>query len=163
MRAADQRLTEALLNWPRFYSQEDFPVPISSRAALLVIDVQNDFIPGGQLPVPEGEQIVPLINRLARQFRQVVIAQDWHPSGHISFASSHLGRQPYDVIELPYGAQTLSRDFLLNHVFEKDSTPFDRSIDVCVSRLRQQLTPELIKTVRNEGYMLTSSKVTHES
>ncbi len=107
MRTADQRLKEALLNWPRFNSKEDRPVPISSRTALLVIDVQNDFIPGGQLPVPEGDRIVPLINRLARQFRQVVIAQDWHPSGHISFASSHPGRQPYDVIQLPYGAQTL--------------------------------------------------------
>ena len=82
-------------------------MPISSRAALLVIDVQNDFIPGGRLPVPEGERIVPLINRLARQFKQVVIAQDWHPSGHISFASSHPGRQPYEVIQLPYGPQTL--------------------------------------------------------
>jgi nicotinamidase/pyrazinamidase len=82
-------------------------VPISSRAALLVIDVQNDFIPGGRLPVPEGERIVPLINRLARQFKQVVIAQDWHPSGHISFASGHPGRQPYEVIQLPYGPQTL--------------------------------------------------------
>lgn len=82
-------------------------MPISSRAALLVIDVQNDFIPGGQLPVPEGDQIVPLINRLARQFKQVVIAQDWHPTGHASFASSHPGHQPYDVIQLPYGEQTL--------------------------------------------------------
>lgn len=82
-------------------------MPISSRAALLVIDVQNDFIPGGRLPVPEGERIVPLINRLARQFKQVVIAQDWHPSAHISFASSHPGRQPYEVIQLPYGPQTL--------------------------------------------------------
>lgn len=82
-------------------------MPISSRAALLVIDVQNDFIPGGRLPVPEGQRIVPLINRLARQFKQVVIAQDWHPSGHISFASSHPGRQPYEVIQLPYGPQTL--------------------------------------------------------
>ncbi|CEL29483.1 MULTISPECIES: bifunctional nicotinamidase/pyrazinamidase [Pseudomonas] len=82
-------------------------MPISSRAALLVIDVQNDFIPGGQLPVPEGDHIVPLINRLARQFKQVVIAQDWHPAGHASFASSHPGHQPYDVIELPYGEQTL--------------------------------------------------------
>lgn len=80
---------------------------ISSRTALLVIDVQNDFIPGGSLPVPGGEQIVPLINHLARQFQQVVIAQDWHPRGHTSFASSHPGRQPYDVIELPYGEQTL--------------------------------------------------------
>lgn len=82
-------------------------MPISSRAALLVIDVQNDFIPGGKLPVPEGDHIVPLINRLARQFKQVVIAQDWHPAGHASFASSHPGHQPYDVIELPYGDQTL--------------------------------------------------------
>ena len=82
-------------------------MPISSRAALLVIDVQNDFIPGGQLPVPEGDHIVPLINRLARQFNQVVIAQDWHPIGHASFASSHPGHPPYDVIQLPYGEQTL--------------------------------------------------------
>jgi nicotinamidase/pyrazinamidase len=77
------------------------------RSALLVIDVQNDFIPGGSLPVPEGDLIVPLINRLGRQFTQVVIAQDWHPAGHASFASSHPGRQPYDVIQLPYGEQTL--------------------------------------------------------
>lgn len=85
-------------------------MPISSRTALLVIDVQNDFIPGGSLPVPEGERIVPLINQLALQFQQVVIAQDWHPRGHASFASSHPGRQPYDVIQLPYGEQTLWPD-----------------------------------------------------
>jgi nicotinamidase/pyrazinamidase len=82
-------------------------MPDSSRAALLVIDVQNDFIPGGQLPVPEGDLIVPLINRLARQFSQVVIAQDWHPPGHASFASRHPGKQPFDSIQLPYGEQTL--------------------------------------------------------
>lgn len=80
---------------------------ISPRTALLVIDVQNDFIPGGQLAVPEGDQIVPLINRLGGRFKQVVIAQDWHPSGHASFASSHPGRQPYEVIQLPYGEQVL--------------------------------------------------------
>ena len=85
-------------------------MPISPRSALLVIDVQNDFIPGGQLAVPEGDLIVPLINRLAGQFKQVVIAQDWHPAGHASFASSHPGRQPYDVIQLPYGEQTLWPD-----------------------------------------------------
>ena len=85
-------------------------MPISPRTALLVIDVQNDFIPGGQLAVPEGDLIVPLINRLAGQFKQVVIAQDWHPAGHASFASSHPGRQPYDLIQLPYGEQTLWPD-----------------------------------------------------
>ena len=80
---------------------------ISPRTALLVIDVQNDFIPGGQLAVPEGDLIVPLINRLSGLFNQVIIAQDWHPSGHASFASSHPGRQPYEVIQLPYGEQVL--------------------------------------------------------
>ena len=85
-------------------------MPIDSRTALLVIDMQNDFIPGGQLPVPEGDVIVPLINRLGGHFKQVIIAQDWHPPGHASFASSHPGRKPYDVIQLPYGAQTLWPD-----------------------------------------------------
>lgn len=85
-------------------------MPNASRTALLVIDVQNDFIPGGQLPVPEGDLIVPLINRLGDRFKQVIIAQDWHPPGHASFASSHPGREPYEVIELPYGPQTLWPD-----------------------------------------------------
>jgi nicotinamidase/pyrazinamidase len=85
-------------------------MPDSSRTALLVIDVQNDFIPGGQLPVPEGDLIVPLINRLACQFGQVIIAQDWHPPGHASFASRHPGKQPFDSVQLPYGEQTLWPD-----------------------------------------------------
>ena len=85
-------------------------MPNVSCTALLVIDVQNDFIPGGQLPVPEGDLIVPLINRLGDRFKQVVIAQDWHPPGHASFASSHPDREPYEVIELPYGPQTLWPD-----------------------------------------------------
>ncbi|UVK85969.1 bifunctional nicotinamidase/pyrazinamidase [Pseudomonas sp. B21-051] len=83
---------------------------ISPRSALLVIDVQNDFTPGGQLAVPEGDLIVPLINRLSGLFKQVIIAQDWHPTGHASFASSHPGRKPYEVIQLPYGEQTLWPD-----------------------------------------------------
>jgi nicotinamidase/pyrazinamidase len=85
-------------------------MPNDSRTALLIIDVQNDFIPGGQLPVPEGDVIVPLINRLGSHFKQVIIAQDWHPPGHASFATSHPGCKPYDVIQLPYGAQTLWPD-----------------------------------------------------
>lgn len=85
-------------------------MPNVSRTALLVIDVQNDFIPGGQLPVPEGDLIVLLINRLGDRFKQVIITQDWHPPGHASFASSHPDREPYEVIELPYGPQTLWPD-----------------------------------------------------
>lgn len=75
--------------------------------ALLVIDVQNDFIPGGALAVPGGDEIVPLINRLGGCFATVVLAQDWHPPGHASFASSHPGKAPFEVIDLPYGAQVL--------------------------------------------------------
>ncbi|AHL33596.1 nicotinamidase [Pseudomonas brassicacearum] len=86
------------------------PVTRTTTAALLVIDVQNDFIPGGQLAVPEGDEIVPLINQLGRSFRHVILAQDWHPAGHASFASSHPGKQPFDIIQLPYGEQKLWPD-----------------------------------------------------
>jgi nicotinamidase/pyrazinamidase len=77
---------------------------------LLVVDVQNDFCPGGSLPVPEGDHVVPVINALARRFRHVVLTQDWHPAAHKSFASSHAGRQPYETIEVAYGAQVLWPD-----------------------------------------------------
>jgi nicotinamidase/pyrazinamidase len=78
--------------------------------ALLVIDVQNDFCPGGALAVPRGDEVVPVVNRLAAAFAHVVVTQDWHPKGHHSFASAHPGRKPFETIELPYGAQTLWPD-----------------------------------------------------
>ena len=71
--------------------------------ALIVIDVQNDFCPGGALAVPGGDEIVPLINTLIEGFDHVVLTQDWHPAGHSSFASSHPGKQPFSTIEMPYG------------------------------------------------------------
>jgi nicotinamidase/pyrazinamidase len=77
---------------------------------LLVIDVQKDFCPGGGLAVPEGDRVVPVINRIAPAFGQVVLTQDWHPPGHRSFASSHPGRQPFETIEVAYGPQTLWPD-----------------------------------------------------
>jgi nicotinamidase/pyrazinamidase len=77
---------------------------------LAVIDVQNCFLPGGTLPVPEGDKIIPIINRLAPAFRHVVITQDWHTRGHISFASSHPGKKPFDTVTLPYGTQVLWPD-----------------------------------------------------
>jgi nicotinamidase/pyrazinamidase len=77
---------------------------------LLVVDVQNDFCPGGALAVPGGDEIAPLINRVARRFQHVVLTQDWHPSGHRSFASAHPGRQPYETIALAYGPQVLWPD-----------------------------------------------------
>jgi nicotinamidase/pyrazinamidase len=76
-------------------------------SALLVIDVQNDFCPGGALAVADGDAIVPFINRLAKKFETVVVTQDWHPADHISFAAQHPGKSPFEQITLPYGEQTL--------------------------------------------------------
>jgi nicotinamidase/pyrazinamidase len=80
------------------------------RDMLLVVDIQNDFCPGGALAVPEGDLIVPAVNRLAAQFAHVALTQDWHPPGHLSFASSHPGRRPFETIEVAYGAQILWPD-----------------------------------------------------
>jgi nicotinamidase/pyrazinamidase len=80
------------------------------RDILLIIDVQNDFCPGGALAVPHGDDIVPAVNRLAAEFAHVILTQDWHPHGHASFASSHPGMQPFETIELSYGRQILWPD-----------------------------------------------------
>lgn len=82
----------------------------TANDVLLVIDVQNDFCPGGALPVPRADEIVPVINRLAERFDHAVLTQDWHPSGHRSFASSHPGRRPFETVTLAYGPQTLWPD-----------------------------------------------------
>ncbi|AST32298.2 bifunctional nicotinamidase/pyrazinamidase [Ralstonia solanacearum] len=74
---------------------------------LLVMDVQNDFLPGGALAVPDGDQVIPVVNRLARAFGRVVLTQDWHPRDHVSFAANHPGTQPFGMIDLPYGSQVL--------------------------------------------------------
>lgn len=78
--------------------------------ALIVIDVQNDFCPGGALAVPDGDSVVPLINDMMETFASVILTQDWHPSGHSSFASSHPGKSPMEVIPMPYGQQVLWPD-----------------------------------------------------
>jgi len=82
---------------------------------LVVVDVQNDFCQRGALPVPHGDEIVPIINRLAASFDQVVLTQDWHPARHQSFASSHSGRKPYDVVEVEYGPQILWPDHCIQN------------------------------------------------
>jgi nicotinamidase/pyrazinamidase len=83
---------------------------MSDDALLLVIDVQNDFCVGGALAVPDGDAVVPVINRIAEHFTHVVLTQDWHPRGHSSFASSHPGRQAFETVRLPYGEQVLWPD-----------------------------------------------------
>ncbi len=77
---------------------------------LIIIDVQNDFCPGGALAVERGDEVVPLINELTTQFEHVVLTQDWHPAGHSSFAGSHAEKQPFETIELDYGTQVLWPD-----------------------------------------------------
>lgn len=85
-------------------------IATDERDVLLVVDVQNDFMPGGALPVPGGDEVVPVVNTLARRFANVVLTQDWHPPGHVSFASSHAGRRTFERIRLPYGDQILWPD-----------------------------------------------------
>ena len=78
--------------------------------ALIVIDLQNDFCPGGALAVAGGDEIVPLVNDMIRSFDHVVLTQDWHPEGHSSFASEHPGKNPFETVTMPYGEQTLWPD-----------------------------------------------------
>jgi nicotinamidase/pyrazinamidase len=83
---------------------------VTDDDVLLVVDVQNDFCPGGALAVPRGDELVPIVNRLAHRFPHVVLTQDWHPPLHQSFASSHAGNHPFDTVTLAYGAQILWPD-----------------------------------------------------
>src|SRR5471030_2940437 len=86
------------------------PIKPGADSALIVVDVQNCFVTGGTLPVKGGEQVVPIINKLARQFENVVVTQDWHTVGHASFASSHPGKKPFEMTKLRYGTQVLWPD-----------------------------------------------------
>src|SRR5271154_2189518 len=85
-------------------------IALNDSDVLVVVDVQQDFCPGGNLPVHDGDEIVPLVNRLGKRFQNVVLTQDWHPDGHLSFASSYPDRKTYDTMEMPYGQQILWPD-----------------------------------------------------
>jgi nicotinamidase/pyrazinamidase len=82
----------------------------SATDLLLVVDLQNDFCPGGALAVERGDEIVPIVNRLAQRFEHAILTQDWHPLGHVSFASAHAGHKPYEMVEAGYGPQALWPD-----------------------------------------------------
>jgi nicotinamidase/pyrazinamidase len=100
---------------------------ISEQDVLMVIDVQNDFCSGGALAVPDGEKVVPAINRIAQKFHNVVLTQDWHPRDHVSFASNHAHKRPYDKIQLAYGSQVLWPDHCVQDTTGAD---FHRSLHV---------------------------------
>ncbi|MFH1341595.1 MAG: isochorismatase family protein, partial [Pseudomonadota bacterium] len=82
----------------------------AADSALLVVDVQNSFLPGGSLAVKDGDRVVPVINRIARGFANVVLTQDWHTADHVSFATSHGGKKPFETVDLEYGKQVLWPD-----------------------------------------------------
>ncbi len=96
---------------------------VTGKDALFIVDVQNDFCGGGRLPVPGGEEVVPVVNRLAASFRHVFLSQDWHPPGHVSFSSAHAGKKPFDVIDLPYGPQELWPDHCVQDTTGADFHP----------------------------------------
>lgn len=95
--------------------------------ALIIIDMQNDFCPGGKLAVNGGHDIVPVINQLASQHQHVILTQDWHPADHSSFASQHKDAQPFTQIEMPYGLQTLWPDHC---IIDSVGAKFHGSLDV---------------------------------
>ena len=96
-------------------------------AVLIVVDVQNCFTPGGSLAVKGGDEIVPLINKIAKGFQNVVLTQDWHTPGHISFASSHPGKKPFETVKLPYGSQILWPDHCVQGT---DGAAIHKGIDI---------------------------------
>ena len=107
---AAARVTRAHAQGALKASPKGTQVKPGPRDVLLVVDVQNDFIPGGALAVKEGDAIVPLVNQLGAGFEHVILTQDWHTPGHVSFASSHPGKKPFETTTLPYGTQVLWPD-----------------------------------------------------
>ena len=103
------------------------PHSIDGSAALIVADVQYSFLPGGSLAVPGGDEIVPIINAVAKRFANVILTQDWHPPEHHSFASSHAGSQPFETIGLHYGDQILWPDHCVQG---SEGADFHRDLDI---------------------------------
>jgi len=115
---------------------------VNSHDVLLVIDVQNDFCPGGALAVAGGDEIVPIIHRVAAAFDHVILTQDWHTVGHSSFASAHAGKQPFEQIEVSYGMQTLWPDHCVQGSFGAQIHP-DLQLTKAELILRKGFRPEI--------------------
>ena len=110
--------------------------------ALIIIDVQNDFCPGGRLEVAGGDEIVPGINALMADFQVIAVSQDWHPAGHSSFASSHPGHDPFTQIDMPYGAQMLWPDHCVQGTDGADFHP-DLNLEPVQMNVRKGYNPQV--------------------
>ncbi len=115
-------------------------ISINSQDVLLAIDLQADFMPGGALAVAGGDEIVPLINRLASRFEHVVVTQDWHPQGHASFASTHEGAKPFESKRLEFGDQILWHDHCVQGTPGAALHP-DLAVDLAFLILRKGMHP----------------------
>jgi nicotinamidase/pyrazinamidase len=115
---------------------------VSSKDALLVIDVQNDFCPGGALAVAGGDEVVPIIGRIAPLFEHVILTQDWHSPNHQSFASAHLGKHPFEPAEVSYGTQTLWPDHCVQGTWGAEFHP-DLKFTKAELILRKGFRPEI--------------------
>lgn len=125
--------------------------------ALVVVDVQNDFCSGGALEVPGGEKIIPNVNRLAENFENVVLTQDWHPEGHSSFASSHEGKDPFQTVDMDYGEQVLWPDHCIQGSYGAAlHQDLDRTqADVIVRKGYNRNIDSYSAFVENDGETLT--------
>jgi nicotinamidase/pyrazinamidase len=101
-------------------------------SALVVVDVQNCFLPGGSLAVKAGDEVIPVINKISKSFQNVVLTQDWHTPGHVSFASAHEGKKPFESIKLPYGNQILWPDHCVQGT---DGAAISKALDVPQAQL----------------------------
>lgn len=130
-------------NHPRsFDSRHVAPANPTENRVLLIVDVQNDFCAQGALPVPFGEEVIPVINRLSRRFAHVIMTQDWHCEDHLSFATSHPGKRPYDEIDLPYGRQVLWPDHCVRDTRGAEFHP-DIDVENCELIIRKGYRREI--------------------
>ena len=114
-----------------------------SSDALLVIDVQPDFLPGGALAVPDGDAVLPVVEELVALFPKVYLTQDWHPAGHASFASSHADRAPFDVVDMPYGPQVLWPDHCVQGTPGARLAVSDEAVEKSISVIRKGTNPAI--------------------
>ena len=115
---------------------------VGSRDLLLVVDVQNDFCPGGALAVADGDAVIPVIHRVAPLFEHIILTQDWHSLHHLSFASAHAGKRPFEQIEVSYGVQTLWPDHCVQGTKGAEFHP-DLKLPQAELILRKGFRPEI--------------------